>query len=69
MQVRVGISGQVVVDGKVDALNINTTTEDIGSDTDTLVELLELLVPFDTKQIISFNPPYMLIGKLTAPPG
>lgn len=48
VQVGVGISRQVVVDGKVDALNIDTTSEHVGRNTDTLVELLELLVAFDT---------------------
>ena len=48
MQVRVGISRHVVVDGKIDTFNINTTAENIGGDTDTLFEFLELLVPFDT---------------------
>jgi hypothetical protein len=45
MQVRVGIGGQIVVNGKVDALNVDTAAKDIGRDTDTLVEFLEFLVP------------------------
>lgn len=48
VQVGVGISRQVVVDGKVDTLNIDTTSEHVGRNTDTLVEFLELLVAFDT---------------------
>ena len=48
MQVRVGIGRHVVVDGQVDTLNVDTTAENVGGDTDTLVELLELLVAFDT---------------------
>ena len=48
MEVRVGVGGKIVVDGKVDALNIDTTPEDVGGNTDTLVELLELLVTSDT---------------------
>jgi hypothetical protein len=48
MKVRVGITRKIVVDGKVDTLDIDTTTEDVSSDTDTLVELLELLVTLDT---------------------
>ena len=47
VKVRVGITREIVVDGKVDTLDIDTTTEDVGSDTDTLVELLELLVTLD----------------------
>ena len=48
MQIRVGIAGQVVVDSQVDAFNVDTASEDIGSDTDALVELLEFLVPLDS---------------------
>ena len=48
MEVRVSIAWKIVVDGQVNTLNINTTTEDIGCNTDTLVELLELLVALDT---------------------
>lgn len=49
VQVGIGLGGQIVVDGKVNALNIDTTSEDIGGNTDTLVEFLELLVAFDTR--------------------
>jgi hypothetical protein len=48
VKVRIGVRGQVVVDGKVDTLNVNAATEDIGSDADALVEFLELLVPANT---------------------
>lgn len=48
MKVRVSIAGKIVVDSQVDTLNIDTTTEDISGDADTLVELLELLITFDT---------------------
>jgi len=48
MQVRVGISWKIIVDCQVDALNVNTTTKDIGSNTDPLVELLEFLVSLNT---------------------
>lgn len=48
VQVGVGVRGHVVVDGQVDALDVNTTTEDVGCDTDPLVELLELLVTTNT---------------------
>lgn len=49
MQVGVGVGGEIVIDGKVDALDINTTAKDISGNTDTLVELLELLVALDTR--------------------
>lgn len=48
VQVLVGLSRQVVVDGQVDTLDIDTSTEDIGGDTDTLVELLKGLVSGDS---------------------
>lgn len=48
VKVGVGVTRKIVVDGKVDTLDIDTTTEDVGSNTDTLVELLELLVTLDT---------------------
>ena len=51
VEVRVSVSGQIVVDGQVDTLNIDTTAEDIGGNADALVELLELLVPADTTRM------------------
>lgn len=48
MKVGIGISWQIVVDGKIDSLDIDTSTEDISSDTDSFVELLEFLVSFDS---------------------
>lgn len=48
VKVGIGIGGQVVVDGKVDTFDIDTTPENVGGDTDTFVEFLELLVAFDT---------------------
>ena len=70
MQIRVGLGGQIVVDGQVDPLNINTTAKDVGSNADALVELLELLVPADTMLMsvtrISIR---VELAKHTAPPG
>jgi hypothetical protein len=48
VQVGVGIGGKVVVDGQVDTLDIDTTTEDVSGNANALVELLELLVALDT---------------------
>jgi hypothetical protein len=48
MKVGVGLVRHVVVDGDVDALNIDTTSKDVGGDTDTSLELLELFVALDT---------------------
>lgn len=48
VEVGVGNLGNIVVDDDVDAGNINTTGKDIGSDQDTLVELLERLEAGDT---------------------
>ncbi len=53
MEIRVSIAGQVVVDGQVDALNVNTAAEDIGGNADSLVEFLEFLVAFDAIDKIS----------------
>lgn len=52
MEVGVGVAGEIVVDGKVDTLDINTTSEDVGSNTDTLVKLLELRVALDTRVLL-----------------
>lgn len=48
VKVRIGIGGKIVVNCQVDTLNIDTTAEDISGNTDALVEVLELLVAFDT---------------------
>lgn len=48
VQVRIGIGRHVVVDGQVDTLDVDTTTEDVSGNADSLVELLELLVSTDT---------------------
>jgi hypothetical protein len=55
VQVGVGIGGKIVVNGKVDTLDIDTTAEDISGDTDTLVELLELLVALDTRGLLAMS--------------
>ena len=47
MEVRIGVGGHVVVDGEVDAFDVDAAAEDVGGDADALVELLEFLVPFD----------------------
>jgi hypothetical protein len=48
VEVGVGVGGQIVVDSQVDTLDIDTTTEDVSGNTDTLVEFLEFLVALDT---------------------
>lgn len=48
VEVRRGIAGEIVIDGQVDALDIDTTTENIGGNTDPFLELLELLVAPNT---------------------
>jgi hypothetical protein len=68
MEVRVGISRKIVVNGQVDTLNINTTTENISRNTDTLVEFLKLLVSLDTIYLsVCEDEPLIVIH--TAPPG
>lgn len=49
VKVRVGFGGKIVVDGQVDALDIDTTTENVSGNTNSLVELFELLVALDTE--------------------
>jgi hypothetical protein len=53
MKVRISVAWKVVVDSKIDALDINTTAEHIGGDANTLVELLEFFVALDTSYGIS----------------
>lgn len=55
MQVGIGIGGKIVVDGQVDTLDIDTTTEDISGDADTLVELLEFLVALDARGLLAMS--------------
>lgn len=50
MEISVSAIRKIVVDGQVDSLNINTTTEDVCGNANTLVEIFELLVSFDTAQ-------------------
>jgi hypothetical protein len=52
VKVRVSISRRVVVDDDVDAFDVDTTTEDVGRDEDTLLERLELLVPVDALLLV-----------------
>ena len=69
VKIGVGISRQVIVDSQVDALNINTTSEDVGSDADSLVELLELLVSANTDDLLDSMLHTYLANELTVPPG
>jgi hypothetical protein len=48
MKVRVCIPWEIVVDGQIDPLDIDTTTEHISGYADTLLELFESLVALDT---------------------
>ena len=48
VKVAVSVGRAVIVDDDVDTLNINTTTEDVGSDQDTLLKRLEGSVSRDT---------------------
>lgn len=47
MKVGIGIGRKIVVDGKVDFLDIDAAAEDVGSNADTLVEVFELFVALD----------------------
>ena len=70
VQVGVGVARQVVVDGQIDSLNVNTTTKDIRGYADTLVELFELLVALDTivDQLAQFSL-HVANENYTVPPG
>jgi hypothetical protein len=48
MEIRVGIARKIIVDSKIDTLNVNATTENVSSDADALIELFKLLVPLNT---------------------
>lgn len=61
VQVRVGLARHVVVDGQIDALNIDTTAENVSGNTDALVELLELLVAANTKSRLDLASPSLFI--------
>ena len=47
VKVGIGIRRQIVVDGQVDTLDIDTTAKDVSGNADALVEVLELLVASD----------------------
>ncbi len=47
MQVRVCIRWEIVIDGNIDLLNINSTAENVSRNTDSLLEVLEFFVAFD----------------------
>lgn len=55
VEVRVGFVGHIVVDGNIDALNVDTTTEDVSGDTNTGLEVLELLVALDTDRLSGYE--------------
>jgi hypothetical protein len=55
MKVGVGITGEIIVDGQVDTLDIDTTAKDVSGDTNTLLEVLERLVTLDTASIVSIQ--------------
>jgi hypothetical protein len=71
MQVGVGVGGKIIVDGQVDALNVDTTAEDVRGNANALVEVLELLVPANAmRKSVSFPITQdMGIKQHTAPPG
>lgn len=48
VEVRIGISWEIVVDSQVDAFNVDTSSEYVSGHADSLVEFFELLVSADT---------------------
>jgi hypothetical protein len=62
MEVGIRLVWHVVVDGHVDALDVNATTENVSGDADARLELFELLVTLDAvgESVIHLAPaPYM----------
>lgn len=47
MQVGIRISREVIINRQIDTFDINATAKDIGSNADTFIEFLELLVSGD----------------------
>ena len=47
MQVGVCIRGEIVIDGNIDLLNVDSTAENVSCNADTLLEVLEFFVAFD----------------------
>jgi len=48
VEVGIGVLGHVVVDDDIHSFNINTSSKEVGSDHDTRVEFLELLVSLNS---------------------
>jgi len=55
MEVGVSVKWEIVVNGQVDTLDINTTTEDIGGNADALVKLLEFLISLNTVCLLVYS--------------
>jgi hypothetical protein len=55
VQVRVGIASEIIVDGQVDLLNVDTAAKDISCDTDALVELFEFAVASNTVFLVRYG--------------
>ena len=53
VQVAVSVTGQVIIDGEIDAFDIYTAAKHVGGDADALVELFEFFVAFDAIVIAS----------------
>jgi hypothetical protein len=58
VKVAVSICRKIVVDGQVDTFDIDTSTKDVGGDTDTFVEFLELFVALDAAENVSIGVRY-----------
>jgi hypothetical protein len=48
MEIGVSITRKIVVDSKIDTLDIDTSAKNVSGDTNALVKFLELLVPLNT---------------------
>lgn len=60
MEIGIGIARQIIINGEVNTLDVDSTAENIGSNTYTLVEFLEFFIAFDT---ISVRPQALIINQ------
>lgn len=52
VEIAIGIIGQIVVDGKIDALDIDPTTKNVCRNANTLIELFEFFVTLDAGRLL-----------------
>jgi hypothetical protein len=60
MEVGVCVGGHVIVDGEIDAFDVDASAEDVGRDAYAFVEFLEFFIALDAMSIVS--PCYSVLG-------